>query len=90
MELLAAIPGVMAGRRHPGTQTFIDAWEMRFGEMRLGVSQTYPPLGLFQEWERESQVTREPPGEWLDRKIRELSGGARDYGLRTDRAMDAR
>lgn len=38
MELLVAIPGVMAGRRHPGTPAFIDAWEMSFGEVRFGVS----------------------------------------------------
>jgi hypothetical protein len=53
-------------RRARYSKEFIAAWEAKFGEIRMGRKETYPPPGAFQQWYRVYKNSGVTPGEWLN------------------------
>ena len=67
-KLLLVIPGLLANRGSGGARKeFIDAWEKRGGEIRVGHGETYPPAHLYPTWQTEREQTGESAADWLDR-----------------------
>jgi hypothetical protein len=67
-KLVFSVGGAFVPNRED-KQEFVEAWELRSGEMQFGRSRTYPPGGAYKRWVADRQTTGESAASWMDRTM---------------------